>query len=424
MQTQDSFAEHPFGFAQNGKVYLKAQLGNPEREIGIVVKTPEEAIQYFVNRFQLIEGKVDTLIQQIEQETTNKGSFLMRLQHLKEQLYTYNAIGDFSQLLEKLNQVEDTLKGNVQQNRIRNLQIKQQLLEQLEQLKDSNEWREATEEVAKIKERWIKIGAVVEELQESIEKDFTEKLDYFYGRRKQFLDERHALIESRLHNYKNLLRRMESLLQSDEKYNPNTVINKFMEEWKSLGKIPRERMDEFWKMFKRKRNALRKKVAHKKTPADLTLEKNYKTRLSIIAEVESLLPLDPQADETLEKLKLLQEKWKNAGQVDKKLVNDINNKFRNACDRVQEKEFLYRVARYRNKSFDEKPETEKTKIKIEILEEFIRKGELDLQSQEYKYSILTEEEKQSKEGKSAFFKLETQKRKLGVKKVMLAALKP
>lgn len=424
MQTQDSFVEHTFGFVRNGIVYLKAQLGNPEREIGKVIKTPEEAIQYFVNRFRLIEEKVDTLIQEIEQEQLNKGSFLMRLIHLKERLYTYNAIGDFSVLLEKLNQVEESLKSNIQQNRIRNLEIKRQLLDELEQLKDSSEWREATEQVVKIRERWIKVGAVVEELQETIEKDFTEKLNYFYGRRKQFLEERHALIETRLHNYKKLLHKMENLLQSDEKYNPNTVINNFMKEWKSLGKIPKERMDEFWKMFKRKRNAIRKKVASKKTPTNSALEKNYKIRLSIIAEVESLLPLDPQKDNTLEKLKPLQEKWKNAGQVDKKLVNDLNNKFRNACDKVKEKEFLYRVARYRNKSFDEKPETEKTKIKIEILEEFIRKGELDLQNQEYKYSILTKEEKENTEGKNALFKLETQKRKLGVKKVMLAALKP
>ena len=79
--------KHSFGYIKDGKVFLKGFLGRPDRVIGEVKGNEASTILYFETRFTQLEEKVASLKAAIE-ENQNKGSFLMKLIHLKESLYT------------------------------------------------------------------------------------------------------------------------------------------------------------------------------------------------------------------------------------------------------------------------------------------------------------------------------------------------
>jgi len=131
--------EHPYGYIKDNKVFLKGFLGKPDREIGEVKEDEPSTIAYFEDRFAQIQEKVEKLKKDIE-ENQNKGSFLMKLIHLRDSLYESDALGDFVPMIEELNGLEEYLNEIIQANRAKNLEIKKGLIQEAEALKDDTDW--------------------------------------------------------------------------------------------------------------------------------------------------------------------------------------------------------------------------------------------------------------------------------------------
>ena len=205
-----------FGYVKGDKVYRKGFLDYPDREIGEVKDNDEEtSFQYFVNRFSLIEKKVNDLEDSI-QEAENKGSYLMKLLHLKEMLGEFDAIGDYMPLLERLEKHEGTLSELIQTNRERNLEIKKGLITEAEILNEKSDFDDGVEDFKELKQRWIRTGAVVKEQEEEIESKFQDILDDYFTRRKEYKEERKALITQQIEFYKELIQGAKDLLNRRE----------------------------------------------------------------------------------------------------------------------------------------------------------------------------------------------------------------
>ncbi len=175
----------PYGFIRDDKIYRAPFLDHPEREIGEVRESEASTIQYFQNRFTMAENKVSTLEQSVE-ESENKGSYLMKLIHLRDNLARFDALGDYAALFVRLDAVEEMLREIIAKNRIKNLEIKRALIAEAEVHENSSDWKEGADSLQAIKENWIKTGAVDDEYQEEVEDRFNQLLDTFYQRRKDF----------------------------------------------------------------------------------------------------------------------------------------------------------------------------------------------------------------------------------------------
>src|SRR6478609_4365691 len=132
-----------YGYVKEGKVFLKSFRKFPDRVIGEVKDTEENAIQYFTNRFSVISGKVENLVSNIE-TAQNKGSFLMSLLHLKTTVPQYDALGDFESLLKKLEKAEESLSSLILHNRAKNKEIKEALIEEAKAAVSNPDWKEST----------------------------------------------------------------------------------------------------------------------------------------------------------------------------------------------------------------------------------------------------------------------------------------
>ncbi len=138
--------EHPYGYIKDGKVFLKGFLGKSDREIGEVKEDEASTLSYFEARFEQIKEKVDKLKNDI-QENQNKGSFLMKLIHLRDSLFESDALGDFIPLIEELNQQEAFLNEIILANRAKNLEVKKALILEAEALKNDTDWKETAEKL-------------------------------------------------------------------------------------------------------------------------------------------------------------------------------------------------------------------------------------------------------------------------------------
>ena len=101
----------PFGYTKDGNVYRKGFNGLEDLEIGEVRESEDQSIEYFIEKYNSLVKKIDELEKSVN-EATNKGSFLMKLLHMKEKMPEYKGIGDFEALIKRLEKLENGLQKN------------------------------------------------------------------------------------------------------------------------------------------------------------------------------------------------------------------------------------------------------------------------------------------------------------------------
>ncbi|GAB4126964.1 MAG: hypothetical protein OHK0045_13410 [Raineya sp.] len=405
---------HPYGYIADNKVFLKGYLHFPDREIGIVKETPEKALEYFEKRYQDARKKVEDLEAMIE-KAENKGSFLMKLIHLRTYLQEFKGLGDFPVLLAKLDELEVFLRGLIENNRHRNLEIKNQIIEELAALVEDTNWKETGEKIEDIKSRWIKTGAVEAHLQEDIENKFGTLIRTYYQNKKNFFKQKADELKHRLNQYRILVDKASILKLSDDFEEAANQFKQMQQDWKSIGKVPQKKMEKYWERFKKINNEFffRYKQFKEGVPIEQIkpldpVEQARSIQEKLCKKAESLIGVN--TEESNQQAKDLLVTWKNEVNNPKYLDKNLANRFRYACDRIFEESYLMRVVLRKYNDFYQKPILDQFRIKTSFLRELIRKDEQEI-------SIAEKAQEYKPEHKS--FNLATQKRKIQVKHIML-----
>lgn len=405
--------QHELAFIEGGKVILKEQDGFPQREIGEVKQDEASAFQFFQDRFEILKEKVDKVQLQIETEE-NKGSFLMKVLNLKESLSNYDAIGDFNALKDRLELLEKMLEDYISQNRKRNLEVKSTLIEEAKSYAANPDWKEATESLKELRQRWIRVGAVESDKKEAIENAFQAVYDEFYDKKKAFHEVKKEMMAVREKQYEALIEKAKKL--QNEKSDAETLAksnNDLVAEWQALENIPKESYALLLKEFKKYTQALRKEGS-KKPMKTQSKESNEKEKLALIEELKEAKNLKP--DEAVEKAKSLQQRWKNTG---KSFNKDINDEYFALNDYIFEKHFLESL--YERKAKKGLEEKEALKFKMNILRDLISRDQRELNIFEEnldKFNLGTQAL-----DKLVGFKHEKQKRKLIIKQQIMVELR-
>jgi len=406
--------QHPYGYIADGKVFLKGYLHYPDREIGIVKETPEKALEYFEKRYQDAKKKVEDLAESIE-KAENKGSFLMKLIHLRSHLLEFKGLGDFPVLLAKLDDLETFLRGLIDNNRQRNLEIKKGIVEELTALINDTNWKETGEKIEDIKSRWIKTGAVEAHLQEEMENKFGTLIKTYYQNKKNFFKQKAEELKHRLNQYRILVDKASILKLSDDFENAANQFKQMQQEWKTIGKIPQKKMEKFWERFKKINNEFffRYKQFKEGVPLEQIkpldpMEQARAIQEKLCKKAEALIGIN--TEESNNQAKELLVAWKNEVNNPRYLDKNLANRFRYACDRIFEESYLMRVVLRKYNDFYKKPILDQFRIKTSFLRELIRKDEQEV-------SIAEKAQEYKPEHKS--FNLATQKRKIQVKHIML-----
>lgn len=424
---ENNITTHEYGYVREGKIYLNAFLDFPERQIGLVKESEEDSIKYFEKRFEIAVKKVETLAQLIE-EAQNKGSYLMKLIHMRKYLANFDGLGNYVVLFEKLDELEEKLRGLISQNRERNLQVKTAFLEEAESLLYADDLVKATDQIKDLKERWIKTGAVVEEEQEAIEAKFEELYAAFFERRKTLTKQRSKEARARQKHYKEILQKAEDLKDSDDFGETFQIFRDLQKKWKEGGKIPHRKATAFWEKFKEFNDDFFSRYKSYKThyrplhdpetPASV-IRDEY--QVSLTEEAESLVNL---VEVDTDRAKELLMEWKKLSTTFKGLESEYYHRFRRACDKIFEVSYLLRVVSRKYPDINEKPIEDQLRIKVSFMRELIRRDESEIQLTESNL----ERASRIRTGRYNMQKrnlentLKTQKRKMWVKKEVLDTL--
>jgi len=468
-------ATTPYGFIQDGKIYRNAFLEYPEREIGEVRESEASTIKYFEDRFEMAKNKVANLEEAVE-ESENKGSYLMKLIHMRESLAKFDALGDYPSLYERLDVIEEQLREIIAQNRIKNLEIKRALIAEAEPFEFSSDWQEATDQLKEIKGKWIKTGAVDEDKQEEIEGRFNEILDNFFQRRKQFFEERKQMVYNRIKRYREINNELYHLLKSTDRQQARERAKELQAEWREVGKIPGMHYSKLIRNHKSLTGKLFRSSDYRSGGHGDYQSRgynqggydrsnrggygrqgggyggpprsNYRDQRSdggdrygggqsrymspdeamslkkdLISKAEALI--GNQQVNMLDEVKGLRLSWKNSGRISRERSIELTEKFNYACEKALETNFLDRLVVNRNSDYFYLSSPEQLQEKIGLLANLIERDEEELsrfKAENQHILNATIGRHSSEEDRRAAGRLRSQTRKLQVKKEMLDEL--
>ena len=131
-----------------------------------------------------------------------------------------------------------------------NLQLKQELVEQAEQLKDSTDWQATAKAVVALQRRWREIGAIPKKHSEELWQRFQAACDHFFQARKE------AGADQRSEQQENLQRK-QAIIDSLAAIDPETATEDFrpqlrqaQEDWNAIGHVPYRQKETLYQAFR------------------------------------------------------------------------------------------------------------------------------------------------------------------------------
>jgi hypothetical protein len=220
----------------------------------------------------------------------------------------------------------------------RNTQLKTEIIQQLEELKNISSIKELESDLKALHNEWDEIGPVVNEEWEELKNKYWEIVRSLYEKIHQFYDERRNTLQE------NISKKKELIVQTEEHLSESLALNSvkewekatstllsIQESWKSIGFGPRKENEEIWQQF---RALCDQFFAAKKSFFD-TVHEQYseiaKAKKQLIQKANDLKG-STEWKETANQLIQLQKQWKKTGHAGQKLEQKLWNEFRAACD--------------------------------------------------------------------------------------------
>ena len=371
--------EHPYGYIKNDKVYLRGFLGQDDRVIGEVKEDEASTLKYFEDRFEQLKQKVEKLKNDI-QENQNKGSFLMKLIHLRESLMQSDALGDFEPLIKDLSEQEEFLNEIIQVNRTKNLEVKKALIQEAEEKKDDTDWKETTEFYKELKLRWIKTGPVDKEYQEEIEGTFNDIVQHFFENRRHFFEGLALQAEENIKVYEALVVQAREAHDFPDAKTAFDISKKIQRQWKEAGKVPAEKRQPLWDEFSRLNNRIFSRYKRTLLTGPQMNPRELMRKVETLTEEIKTLAGKPTSYELIGRAKAIQEEWRKLPPRKPREANLIVRSFQFFSDIVFEKAFLEKLVHGKYEDFDEKPEAEQIQIKTALLKDLLKRDQTELEA--------------------------------------------
>ena len=410
--------KNEYGFCQDGKVYINAYLNFPQREIGFVRNTEQEALDYFVNRFELAKTKVIQLASEIN-DVQNKGSYLTKVVQMKAYLAEFDGLGDFQPLFTQLDSLEVFLKDLIQNNQIKNLEIKRALIEDAKVIAGQEDVLQATEDLMELKAKWVKTGPVDKKYQDSLSENFQEVMDHFFLRRRAYFEEKNRQIDEKILILQGYIDSVHQLRKAEDLDDSIIKVKELQKEWKNVIGLPPKKQSMLWKNFKKANDMFFEKYNRVKgIEYKPRVDPRIQELTTMTGELELKLHDQPNMTATADLAKAYLVKWKEITAQIKSVDRQMAERFRNVCDKIFEMNYLLRVISYRHPALNEKPRIEQLKIMINQMDYMTKKERGELED----FIAQAERDRQIEE-KPIISKINTQKRKISMKELLLTGFK-
>ncbi|MEN9955723.1 MAG: hypothetical protein RLY34_530 [Actinomycetota bacterium] len=315
-------------------------IDGSERKVGQYPGvTSDEAMAYFVRKFEDIAAQVRILEQRVANKVDSQGMKKMAAKLLDE-LKEPAAVGDLADLRRRVGNLDAKIAALVSEKQEASKEATAEAIVKRTKIADRAEaianqdasktqWKSSGAEMTKLFEEWQllqKSGPKVSKSDaDSIWKRFssartrfeTAKRAYFAG-----LDATNKQVKAKKNS---IVEQAEALASKGS--DDIAGYRKLLDEWKASGRTPGKSDDALWLRFKTAGDTIFAKKSETAVVENAEQEKNLAVKLEILKDAQQI---DPSKDLTEAKKSLLviQQRWEKAGRVPKDKLRETEDKLR------------------------------------------------------------------------------------------------
>jgi hypothetical protein len=335
---------------EDGTVYVITPTG--DRAVGSYPgKTADEALAYFVKKFEMAASEVALLAARIRSGAMVPSDAHEAVNKLRTQISELNGVGDLvnlAQSLEKIPALITEHEGAYQarkaaQNAEREVRkveaaaIKEKIVVEAESLIDSVAWKVTTARLKELLDDWKKAPRLDKKVDAALWKRFSSSRNKFDKRRRTHfsnLDSEQKIVAS---TKESIVKEAESLANSREWLNTAKKYKELMDKWKAAGRGKKSTDTALWNRFKTAQDTFFKAKNADMDKRKGSMVENLAKREAMIVEFEALLPIT-DFKSAKKKFYDLKGKWQKIGMTDRKKRASFDSRIKKVEDEINELE--------------------------------------------------------------------------------------
>jgi hypothetical protein len=335
---------------EDGTVYVITPTG--DRAVGSYPgKSPEEALAYFVKKFEMAASEVALLAARIRSGAMVPSDAHEVVNKLRTQITELNGVGDLANLatsLEKIPALISEHEGAYQarkaaQNAEREARkveaeaIKEKIVAEAESLIDSVAWKVTTARLKELLDDWKKAPRLDKKIDAALWKRFSSSRNKFDKRRRVHFSNLDSEQKKVASTKEVIVKEAESLANSREWLNTAKRYKELMDQWKASGRGKKSADTALWNRFKAAQDTFFKAKNADMDKRKNSMVENLAKREAMIVEFEALLPIS-DFKSAKNKFYDLMGKWQKIGMTDRKKRSTFDARIKKVEDEINDLE--------------------------------------------------------------------------------------
>jgi hypothetical protein len=338
---------------EDGTVYVITPTG--DRAVGSYPgKSAEEALAYFVKKFEMAASEVALLAARIRSGAMVPSDAHEAVNKLRTQITELNGVGDLvnlSQSLEKIPVLITEHEGAYQARKAaqaaerdtrkaESTLVKEKIVTEAESLVDSVAWKVTTARLKVLLEDWKKAPRLDKKVDAALWKRFSSSRNKFDKRRRTHFANLATEHKEVANTKEVIVKEAESLANSKEWLNTAKRFKALMDQWKASGRGKKSTDTALWNRFKAAQDTF---FAAKNADMEKrkgSMSENLTKREAMIIEFEALLPIS-DFKSAKKRFYDLMGKWQKIGMTDRKKRDAFEKRIKKVEEEISELEINY-----------------------------------------------------------------------------------
>ena len=223
------------------------------------------------------------------------------------------------------------LASEQRKQRQNNLQVKQDLLDRLRTLVDSEETQVSLEQLRALQQEWRATGPVPTSGSRNLWANYHALLDRFYDQRSIYFELKELDRRKNLEVKQAVAERAEALVEEPDLRRAVAELDELHEEYKHLGPVPKEEQEALWQRFKAASDKVHDRRREEVEKFKGELNENLAKKQQLVAEAQELSTFSSDSikewNQKTKRVQELKQRWEAIGSMPRKQAKAVNRDF-------------------------------------------------------------------------------------------------
>ena len=290
--------------AEDGTVFVRTSHG--EKAVGSYPgKTAEEALAYFVRKFEVLASEIALLAARIQSGAMVPSDAYAAVKKIRDQVKEFNGVGDLDALAASVEQIEPLIEGHreayeakkaaetaAKTARLAQIVVeKEKIVAEAEGLALSESWKSTGDRLKVLLDEWKAAPRLDKKADADLWKRFSSSRNKFDKRRRTHFASLEAAQSVVADAKKQIVEEAEKLATSTEWVSTAKRFKALMDLWKEAGRGKKNDDAKLWSRFKAAQDQFFTAKNADLEKRDVTMAANLAKREELLTLIEAILPI-------------------------------------------------------------------------------------------------------------------------------------